>query len=60
MTLRELGKRVGDTVKVGTGPAGRTMTIVGTVTLPSFGVALADHVSLGRRAMLSEQALLAA
>ncbi len=60
VTLRELGKKIGDTVTVGTGPAERTMTIVGTVTLPSVGVALADHVSLGRGAMLSEQALLAA
>jgi predicted lysophospholipase L1 biosynthesis ABC-type transport system permease subunit len=32
---------------------------VGTVTLPSFGVALADHVSLGQGAMLSENTLLA-
>ena len=60
VTLRELGKKIGDTVTVGTGPAERTMTIVGTVALPSFGVALTDHISLGRGAMLSEQALLAA
>ena len=32
---------------------------MGTVTLPSFGVALADHVSLGQGAMLSENTLLA-
>jgi predicted lysophospholipase L1 biosynthesis ABC-type transport system permease subunit len=36
------------------------LTIVGTVTLPSFGVNRTDHVSLGRGAMLSEQALLTA
>jgi len=58
VTLRQLGKRVGDTVLVGSKPYRRLLTIVGTVTLPSFGVALTDHVSLGRGAMLSERALL--
>ena len=60
VTLGELGKRVGDTVRIGTPPFGRTVTIVGTVTLPSFGLATADHVSLGRGAMLPEATLLAA
>jgi hypothetical protein len=35
------------------------MTIVGIVTLPSIGVSLSDHVSLGRGAMLPESTLLA-
>ena len=39
-------------------PDGKPIT--GTVTLPSFGLQGADHVSLGRGAMLSEAALLAA
>jgi hypothetical protein len=60
VTLRELGQRIGDTVSVSTGSARRILTIVGTVTLPSFGVNRTDHVSLGRGAMLSEQALLTA
>ena len=38
----------------------RILTVVGTVTLPSFGVDRTDHVSLGRGAMLSERALLTA
>jgi hypothetical protein len=60
VTLRELGKQVGDTVLVGSRPYRQLLTIVGTVTLPSFGVALTDHVSLGRGAMVSERALLTA
>ena len=60
VTLRELGKKIGDTVLVGVKPYRRLLTVVGIVTLPSFGVAVADHVSLGRGAMLSAQALLAA
>jgi FtsX-like permease family len=59
VTLRELGKQVGDTVTAGTGRHRRTLTIVGTVTLPSMGVTLADHVSLGRGAMLDDSTLLA-
>jgi hypothetical protein len=60
LTLRQLGKTIGDTVAVGQGRNRRRLTIVGTVTLPSFGADLTDHVSLGRGAMLSEQALLTA
>jgi hypothetical protein len=59
VTLRELGKKVGDTVLVGHVPYRRLLSISGTVTLPSFGVAISQHVSLGQGAMLSEQALLA-
>ena len=57
-SLRQLDKKLGDKVVVGTGPTARRMTIVGTVTLPSIGVALADHVSLGVGAMLPESTLL--
>jgi hypothetical protein len=60
LTLRQLGKKIGDTVEVGQGRNRRRLTIVGTVTLPSFGADLADHVSLGRGGMMSEQALLTA
>jgi len=58
-TLRQLGKQVGGQVRVGTGKTARTLTIVGTVTLPSFGLIFADHVSLGRGALLPESTLLA-
>jgi hypothetical protein len=57
-TLRQLGKRVGDTVAVSVGRTTLRLTIVGIVTLPSIGVALTDHVSLGTGAMLSENTLL--
>jgi hypothetical protein len=60
VTLRELGKHIGDTVLVGIKPYRRPLTIVGTVILPSFGLALSDHVSLGRGAMLSGDSLLTA
>jgi predicted lysophospholipase L1 biosynthesis ABC-type transport system permease subunit len=60
LTLRQLGKKIGDTVLVGRKPYRRPLTISGTVTLPSFGVAISEHVSLGQGAMLSEPALLAA
>ena len=59
ITLRALGKHVGDTVTAGTGRFRRTLRIVGTVTLPSIGLALADHVSLGRGAMLDDSTVLA-
>ena len=58
-TLRQLGKQIGDTVRVGTGPDAQTLTITGTVALPSFGLATGDHVSLGRGAMMTEDTLLA-
>ena len=58
-TLRQLGKHIGDTVTVGSGNSRRWLEIVGTVTLPSFGLILADHVSLGRGAMLPDSTLLA-
>jgi putative ABC transport system permease protein len=58
-TLGQLGKKVGDSVRIGIPPFARSVTVVGTVTLPSFGVGGADHVSLGRGAMLPEATLLA-
>ena len=60
VTLRQLGRKVGDRVRIGIAPYTRTVVITGTVTLPSFGVGAADHVSLGRGAMLSEDTLQAA
>ncbi len=59
LTLQQLHKVVGDTVRVGSGPASRHLRVVGTVTLPSIGVSLSDHVSLGRGAMLPESTLMA-
>jgi hypothetical protein len=59
-TLAELGKKVGDTVRIGAGPYARMVRITGVVTLPSFGQITSDHVSLGRGAMLPEATLLAA
>jgi hypothetical protein len=60
VTLNQLGKKIGDTVRIGLHGAERTVTITGTVTLPSFGQSTADHVSLGRGVMLAESTLLAA
>jgi hypothetical protein len=59
VTLRELGKKIGDTITIGIPRYARKVTIVGTVTLPSIGVVLADHPSLGHGAMLPEDTLLA-
>jgi FtsX-like permease family len=58
VTMRQLGLHVGEQVRV---DSYRTpLTVVGTVTLPSFGVQLQDNVSLGRGAMLPENTLLSA
>jgi hypothetical protein len=51
ITMRQLGLRLGD--KVHAGADKHPLTIVGTVTLPSVGVVLTDHVSLGRGAMMN-------
>jgi hypothetical protein len=58
-TLRDLGKKIGDTVRLGAGKDARTLTITGTVALPSFGLSTGDHVSLGRGAMLPLPPMLA-
>jgi ABC-type lipoprotein release transport system permease subunit len=60
ITMHQLGKAIGDTVQVGIPRYRRSFTIVGTVTLPSFGVQGTQHVSLGQGAMLSHQDLLRA
>jgi hypothetical protein len=60
VTLAALGKKVGDTVRIGPPPFTRTVKITGTVTLPSFGIGAAEHVSLGRGVMVPEATLLAA
>ncbi len=57
VTMRQLGLHIGDQVRVGS--YSRPLTVVGTVTLPSFGVVLTDHVSLGRGALMDEPTLLA-
>jgi hypothetical protein len=59
-TLAELGKKIGDTIRVGAPPYTRTVRITGVVILPSFGETSSDHVSLGRGALLPETTLLAA
>ncbi len=59
VTMRQLGVHVGDRVLAGTGVHARLFTVVGTVTLPSMGTVLTDHVSLGRGAMMDEDSMLA-
>jgi hypothetical protein len=59
-TLAALGKKVGDTIRIGVRPYTRAVRITGVVTLPSFGQLSSDHVSLGRGAMLPQATLLAA
>jgi ABC-type lipoprotein release transport system permease subunit len=60
VTLRELGKKVGDRVRIGIAPYIRTAVVSGTVTLPSFGVGATDHPGLGRGAMVPQLTLQAA
>ena len=60
VTLRELGKKIGDRVRIGIATYTRTVVITGTVTLPSFGVGATDHPGLGRGAMVPEATLQAA
>jgi ABC-type lipoprotein release transport system permease subunit len=60
VTMRELGAPIGSVIQVGLGPHQIPLRVVGTVTLPSFGVAGAEHVSLGRGAMMSEDDLVLA
>jgi ABC-type lipoprotein release transport system permease subunit len=57
VTLRELGKKVGDRVRIGVAPYTRMVVITGTVTLPSFGVGAADHPGLGHGAMVPQATL---
>src|SRR6266702_5188315 len=60
VTLRELGKKIGDRVRIGIATYTRTVVITGTVTLPSFGVGATYHPGLGRGAMVPEATLQAA
>ena len=57
MTLRQLGKKVGDRIPIGIPGHQQTVVIAGIVTLPSFGVGSADHPSLGRGAMVTAATL---
>jgi hypothetical protein len=57
VTLRELGKKVGDRVRIGLPKSERTVVITGTVTLPSFGVGATDHPGLGHGAMVPQATL---
>jgi len=50
VTMRQLGLHLGEKLHLGSDK--QPLTIVGTATLPSFGVVLTDHVSLGRGAVL--------
>ena len=65
-TMRQLDKRIGQTVEVSpggsaTGKSAPTtrLTIVGTATFPAVGVVEATHPSLGTGAMIEEDTLLA-
>jgi hypothetical protein len=60
VTMRALGVHAGEKVAVRVAPGSprQAFTVVGTVTLPSFGTVLTDHVSLGRGALIDESALL--
>jgi ABC-type lipoprotein release transport system permease subunit len=55
VTMRQLGLHLGEQVRIAPDP--HPFTVVGTVTLPSMGTVLTDHVSLGRGAMMEESAL---
>ena len=50
LTLRSLGRSVGDQVEVDTDRGRRTMTIVGTATFPSLGQTRTSNAGLGRGA----------
>jgi hypothetical protein len=56
-TMRQLGLHIGDKLMLGHDP--QPLTVVGTATLPSFGVVLTDHVSLGHGAMMEWSTLMA-
>jgi hypothetical protein len=58
VTMHQLGLHIGERLRLGLASAPVTVTVVGTVTLPSFGVVLTDHPSLGRGAMTDESTLL--
>jgi hypothetical protein len=57
VTMRQLGLHIGERLQLGSDPV--PVSVVGMVTLPSFGVVLTDHPSLGRGALTDEATLLA-
>jgi hypothetical protein len=56
-TLRQLGKDVGDTVRVGEGASAAELRVVGTAILPAIGQVNSDHTALGRGALTTISAL---
>ena len=50
--LHDLGKKLGDTVVVTSGSTKRTLTIVGTATMPTVGVGHGLHLSMGTGAVV--------
>ena len=50
LSMRSLGRSIGDRVNVDTGHGKRTMTIVGTATFPSIGNTRTSSAGLGRGA----------
>ena len=56
-TLEDLGRHVGDRIRVGSDDRHADFRIVGTSTLPSIGRGGADHTSLGRGALMTYAAL---
>jgi hypothetical protein len=55
VTMRQLGLHIGDRARIW--PDNHLFAVVGTVTLPSMGVVLTEHVSLGSGVMMEESAL---
>ena len=62
VTMRQLGLHIGERIRISQAGVRASpsvpLIVVGTVTLPSFGVVLTDHPSLGRGAMMEEATLL--
>lgn len=54
-TADELGKRVGDDVRIGVGNDLMALHVVGTATLPAVGIAHGAHTSLGVGALVAPE-----
>jgi hypothetical protein len=52
-TLNQLHKHIGESVVVKVGGVSTTLTIVGTVTMPTIGVGGTNHLEMGSGAILS-------